>query len=409
MVFVIMMNFNKKTIDDLQVEGKRVLVRCDFNVPLSGTEIVDDTRICAALPTIETLIRKKAKIILCSHMGKPKGKPNAALSLDCVAKRLQQKLGKQVVFAADDNVVGPNAQTAVKNMQIGDVVLLQNTRFRAEETKNEENFSKELASLADVFVNDAFGAAHRAHCSTVGVAAFVEQTAIGHLIQKELKFLGKAIENPERPFVNILGGAKVVDKLSVIENLLDKADVLIIGGGMAYTFLKASGFEVGQSIVDETKVDYCKKMLEKAKQRGVEILLPVDNLVVESFPNPIDSEVECCVCATENFGKTGYGVDIGPKTVELYKKAIQRAATVVWNGPMGVFENSSLAGGTKAVAQALAGSSAITIVGGGDSAAAVNLTGVADKITHISTGGGACLEFLEGKVLPGIACIADAD
>lgn len=407
MVFVIMMNFNKKTVDDLQVEGKRVLVRCDFNVPLSGGEISDDTRICAALPTIEALIEKKAKVVLCSHMGKPKGKVDSALSLGCVAKRLQQKLGKPVVFAADDEVVGANAKSAVEKMQNGDVVLLQNTRFRAEETKNEESFSRQLASLADVFVNDAFGTAHRAHCSTVGVAEFVGETAVGYLIQKELKFLGQAIENPKRPFVNILGGAKVVDKLSVIENLLDKADVLIIGGGMAYTFLKASGFKVGQSIVDESKVDYCKKMLEKAKELGVEILLPADSLVVEHFPNPVNSAVEFWVCETENFGEKGYGVDIGPKTIDIYKKAVQGAATVVWNGPMGVFENPSLAGGTKALAEALASTKATTIVGGGDSAAAINLMGLASKISHVSTGGGACLELLEGKVLPGIACIAN--
>lgn len=403
------MNFNKKTVDDLQVEGKRVLVRCDFNVPLSGGQIADDTRICAALPTITSLIEKKAKVILCSHLGKPGGKVKAELSLECVAKKLEQKLEKPVIFANDDEVVGSCAKKAVENMENGDVVLLQNTRFRPEETKNEDSFSKQLASLADVFVNDAFGAVHRAHCSTEGVARFVNQTAVGYLIQKELKFLGQAIRNPKRPFVNILGGAKVVDKLSVIENLLEKADVLVIGGGMAYTFLKASGFEVGQSLVDETKVEYCKNMLTKAKNCGVKVLLPVDNLVVDSFPNPIDSAVDCRVCETENFGKTGYGVDIGPKTIELYTKSVQKAATVVWNGPMGVFENPSLAGGTKALAQALANSNAITIVGGGDSAAAINLMGVANKISHVSTGGGACLEFLEGKVLPGIACIADKD
>lgn len=402
-----MMNFNKKTVDDLQVEGKRVLVRCDFNVPLSGGKIVDDTRICAALPTIKKLIEKNAKVILCSHLGKPKGKVDEALSLKVVAESLKQKLNQPVVFAADEEVVGANAKSAVENMKNGEVVLLENTRFRKEETKNEEVFSKQLASLADVFVNDAFGTAHRAHCSTVGVAQFVEQTAVGCLIQKELKFLGQAVENPQRPFVNILGGSKVVDKLAVIENLLKKADTLIIGGGMAYTFLKASGFNVGGSIVDETKLDYCKNMLEKAKSSGVEVLLPVDSVVVKQFPNPVESPVDCWVWETENFGENGCGVDIGPKTVELYRKAIQNAATVVWNGPMGVFENPSLAGGTKALAQALAESGATTIVGGGDSAAAINLMGLADKISHVSTGGGACLEFLEGKELPGIACIAD--
>lgn len=402
-----MMDFNKKTIDDLNVEGKKVLVRCDFNVPLKGGKISDETRICAAVPTIEALIKKGAKVVLCSHMGKPKGKVDSSLSLECVAKSLQNKLNKSVVFADDDEVVGKNARNAVEKMNCGDVVLLQNTRFRPEETKNEPVFSEQLASLADVFVNDAFGSAHRAHCSTVGVAEFVDETAVGYLIQKELKFLGEAIENPARPFVNILGGAKVEDKLAVIDNLIEKADVLIIGGGMAYTFLRAQGFEVGQSIVDESKIEYCRNMISKAKEKGVLILLPVDSLVVEKFPNPIDEPVSCSVCATEDFGKVGFGVDIGPKTIDLFGREVAKAKTVVWNGPMGVFENPSLAGGTKKIAQILAESNATTIIGGGDSAAAINMMGLQSKISHISTGGGACLEFLEGKVLPGIACIAN--
>ncbi|MDE5853157.1 MAG: phosphoglycerate kinase, partial [Oscillospiraceae bacterium] len=349
-----------------------------------------------------------AKVILCSHLGKPKGEPKPELSLAPVAKSLSDKLGKQVVFAADDNVVGENAKVAVNKMQNGDVVLLQNTRYRKEETKNESNFSKELASLADVFINDAFGSAPRAHCSTVGVTDYIKETAVGYLIEKELKFLGDAVENPKRPFVTILGGAKVVDKLAVIENLLNKADTLIIGGGMAYTFLKAKGYCVGTSLVDDSKVDYCKEMLQKAQSKGVNLLLPIDNVMVKDFPNPIDAEVETKVCPANNMDQSWMGVDIGPKTSELFSDAIKSAKTVVWNGPMGVFENPQLAKGTIAVAKALAQTDAVTIIGGGDSAAAVNTLGFGDKMSHISTGGGASLEFLEGKELPGIACIADA-
>ncbi len=402
-----MKSLNKKTIDNLNFNGKRVLVRCDFNVPLKDGVITDENRINAALPTIKKLINYGAKVILCSHLGKPKGEPKPELSLAPVAKSLSDKLGKQVVFAADDNVVGENAKAAVNKMQNGDVVLLQNTRYRKEETKNEPNFSKELASLADVFVNDAFGSAHRAHCSTVGVTDYIKETAVGYLIEKELKFLGDAVENPKRPFVTILGGAKVVDKLAVIENLLNKADTLIIGGGMAYTFLKAKGYGVGTSLVDDSKVDYCKEMLQKAESKGVNLLLPVDNVMVKDFPNPIDAEVKTKVCPANNMDQDWMGVDIGPKTSELFADAIKSAKTVVWNGPMGVFENPQLAKGTIAVAKALAQTDAVTIIGGGDSAAAVNILGFGDKMSHISTGGGASLEFLEGKELPGIACIAD--
>ncbi|MDE5600695.1 MAG: phosphoglycerate kinase [Oscillospiraceae bacterium] len=403
-----MKSLNKKTIDNLNFNDKRVLVRCDFNVPLKNGVITDENRINAALPTIKKLINDGAKVILCSHLGKPKGEPKPELSLAPVAKSLSDKLGKQVVFAADDNVVGENAKAAVNKMQNGDVVLLQNTRYRKEETKNESNFSKELASLADVFINDAFGSAHRAHCSTVGVTDYIKETAVGYLIEKELKFLGDAVENPKRPFVTILGGAKVVDKLAVIENLLNKADTLIIGGGMAYTFLKAKGYYVGTSLVDDSKVDYCKEMLQKAQSKGVNLLLPVDNVMVKDFPNPIDAEVETKVCPANNMDQAWMGVDIGPKTSELFSDAIKSAKTVVWNGPMGVFENPQLAKGTIAVANALAQTDAVTIIGGGDSAAAINTLGFGDKMSHISTGGGASLEFLEGKELPGIACIADA-
>ena len=404
----LMKSLNKKTIDNLNFNDKRVLVRCDFNVPLQNGVITDENRINAALPTIKKLINDGAKVILCSHLGKPKGEPKPELSLAPVAKSLSDKLGKQVVFAADDNVVGENAKVAVNKMQNGDVVLLQNTRYRKEETKNESNFSKELASLADVFINDAFGSAPRAHCSTVGVTDYIKETAVGYLIEKELKFLGDAVENPKRPFVTILGGAKVVDKLAVIENLLNKADTLIIGGGMAYTFLKAKGYCVGTSLVDDSKVDYCKEMLQKAQSKGVNLLLPIDNVMVKDFPNPIDAEVETKVCPANNMDQSWMGVDIGPKTSELFSDAIKSAKTVVWNGPMGVFENPQLAKGTIAVAKALAQTDAVTIIGGGDSAAAVNTLGFGDKMSHISTGGGASLEFLEGKELPGIACIADA-
>lgn len=398
---------NKKTVDDINANGKRVLVRCDFNVPLKNGVITDENRIVAALPTIEKLIADGAKVILCSHLGKPKGEAKPELSLAPVAARLSEKLGKEVVFAADDCVVGENAKKAVAAMNDGDVVLLQNTRYRAEETKNGENFSKELASLADIFVNDAFGAAHRAHCSTVGVASLVEQAVSGYLIGKELKFLGGAVENPERPFVTILGGAKVADKLNVIENLLTKADTLIIGGGMAYTFLAAKGFETGSSLLDDTKIDYCKDMLKQAEEKGVKILLPVDTAVAAAFPNPIDAEIDVEYVPSNAIPADKMGLDIGPETAKLFAQAVKEAKTVVWNGPMGVFENPILAKGTIEVAKAMAETDAITIIGGGDSAAAVNTLGFGDKMSHISTGGGASLEFLEGKELPGIACMND--
>ena len=401
-----MENFlRKKTIDDIDVLGKRVLLRCDFNVPLKDGEITDDNRIVAALPTINRLIEKGAKLIICSHLGKPGGVPNEKYSLAVVAKRLSEKLGRDVVFAADDEVVGKNARAAVQHMKNKDVVLLQNTRFRKEETKNEEKFSKELAFLANIFVNDAFGAAHRAHCSTVGVAKYMEETAIGYLIAKELKFLGEVIKNPERPFLNILGGAKVADKLGVIDNLLNSADTLILGGGMSYTFLKAKGYYVGDSLVDDSKIEYCKEMLRKAEEKDVKILLPVDCVVTRNFPDPIDADVRTEICET-NAIQSGYmSVDIGPRTIELFCNEIKKAKTVVWNGPMGVFENPNLRDGTKAVARALGELNGVTIVGGGDSGAAVKMLGLTNKMTHISTGGGASLEFLQGKDLPGIVCI----
>lgn len=402
-----MASLNKKTVDDINFAGKRTLVRCDFNVPLKNGVITDENRIVAALPTIKKLIADGAKVILCSHLGKPKGEPKPELSLAPVAKRLSELLGKEVVFAADDNVVGDNARAAVAAMKDGDVVLLQNTRYRAEETKNGEEFSKELASLCDAFVNDAFGAAHRAHCSTVGVASYVDEACVGYLMGKELKYLGNAVENPARPFVTILGGAKVADKLNVIENLLNKADTLIIGGGMAFTFLKAKGYNVGKSLVDDTKLDYCKDMLKKAEEKGVQLLLPLDNVMIKDFPNPIDAPVDTKVCNDAEMDPEMMGVDIGPKTREAFAQAVKTAKTVVWNGPMGVFENPTLAEGTIAVAKALAETDAITIIGGGDSAAAVNTLGFGDKMTHISTGGGASLEFLEGKALPGIECVND--
>ena len=398
----------KKTVDDLEVRGKRVLVRCDFNVPLKDGKITDENRILAALPTIKTLIKKGAKVILCSHLGRPKGEPKPEFTLLPVAKRLSELLGQEVVFADDDNVVGENAKEAVKAMKDSDVVLLQNTRYRKEETKNEESFSKELASLAEVFVNDAFGTAHRAHCSTVGVTDYIHETAVGYLIEKELQFLGNAVEEPERPFVTVLGGAKVADKLSVIENLLSKADTLIIGGGMAYTFLKAQGYQVGTSLVDDEKLDYCKDMLKKAEKKGVKILLPVDCVATDHFPDPIDdTSLAVETVSSHSIPSGSMGLDIGSETAKVFSKEISEAKTVVWNGPMGVFENPILAKGTMAVAQAMADSKATTIIGGGDSAAAVNSLGYADKMTHISTGGGASLEFLEGKVLPGIAAIQD--
>ena len=398
---------NKKTVDDINAKGKKVLVRCDFNVPLKEGVITDENRINAALPTIQKLINDGAKVILCSHLGKPKNGPEAKFSLAPVAVRLSEKLGKEVVFAADDTVVGENAKAAVAAMNDGDVVLLENTRFRAEETKNGEAFSKDLASICEMYVNDAFGAAHRAHCSTVGVTAFVEEAAVGYLMGKELKYLGNAVEAPERPFVTILGGAKVADKLNVIENLLNKADTLIIGGGMAYTFLAAQGYGVGNSLLDESKIDYCKDMLAKAEEKGVKILLPVDVVTAAGFPNPIDAPIETAVYAADAIPADVEGLDIGPKTAELYAEAVKSAKTVVWNGPMGVFENPTLAKGTIAVAKALAETDAVTIIGGGDSAAAVNTLGFGDKMTHISTGGGASLEFLEGKALPGIEAVND--
>ena len=401
------MGLNKKSVDDINVKGLRVLCRCDFNVPLKAGEITDDNRIRAALPTIKKLIADGGKVILCSHLGKPKGEPKPELSLAPVAKRLSEYLGQEVVFAADDNVVGDNAKAAVAAMKDGDVVLLENTRYRKEETKNGEAFSKDLASLCDVFVNDAFGTAHRAHCSNVGVAELVDTAVVGYLMQKEIDFLGNAVENPVRPFVSILGGAKVADKLNVINNLLEKCDTLIIGGGMAYTFLKAKGYEIGKSLVDETKIDYCAEMIKKAADNGKQLLLPVDTVVTAEFPNPIDAEIEVWTVDADAIPADKMGMDIGPKTIALYSDAIKNAKTVVWNGPMGVFENPILAKGTKAVAAALAETDATTIIGGGDSAAAVNQLGYGDKMSHISTGGGASLEFLEGKTLPGVAALND--
>ena len=398
---------SKKTIDDIDVKGKRVLVRVDFNVPMKDGVITNDNRIVAALPTIKKLVADGGKVILCSHLGKPKNGPEAKFSLAPCAVRLSELLGQPVVFADDDTVVGDNAKAAVAAMQDGDVVLLQNTRFRKEETKNLEPFSSELASLAEVYVNDAFGSAHRAHCSTAGVTDHIKDTAVGYLMSKEIEFLGNAVENPVRPFVAILGGAKVADKLSVIENLLTKVDTLIIGGGMAYTFLKAQGKEVGTSLVDEEKIEYCQNMLKKAEEKGVKLLLPVDTVIAPAFPDPIDAEIATEVVDSDKIPADKMGLDIGPKTRELFGEAVKSAKTVVWNGPMGVFENPVLAEGTRAVAKALAETDATTIIGGGDSAAAVMQLGFADQISHISTGGGASLEYLEGKVLPGIACIAD--
>ena len=398
---------NKKTVDDINVKGQKVLVRCDFNVPLKDGVITDENRINAALPTIEKLIKDGGKVILCSHLGKPKGEPKPELSLAPVAKALSEKLGKEVVFAADDNVVGENAKAAVEAMKDGDVVLLQNTRYRAEETKNGEAFSAELGSLADIFVNDAFGTAHRAHCSTVGVVSYVKEAVAGYLIGKELKYLGNAVEDPVRPFVCILGGAKVDSKLPVIENLLTKADTLIIGGGMAYTFLASKGFGVGKSLIDETKIDYCRDMMLKAEEKGVKILLPIDCTITKEFPDPIDAPIDVTVVDADKIPDDMMSLDIGTKTAELYADAVKSAKTVVWNGPMGVFENPTLAAGTLAVAKALAETDAVTVIGGGDSAAAVNNLGFGDKMTHISTGGGASLEFLEGKELPGIAALND--
>ena len=401
------MSLNKKTVDDINVKGKKVLVRCDFNVPLKEGKITDENRLVAALPTIKKLLADGGRVILCSHLGKPKGEPKPELSLAPVAARLSELLGQEVKFAADPEVVGPNAKAAVEAMKDGDCILLENTRYRAEETKNGEAFSKELASLCDVFVNDAFGTAHRAHCSNVGVTRFVDTCVVGYLMEKEIAFLGNAVENPVRPFVAILGGAKVADKLNVISNLLEKCDTLIIGGGMAFTFLKAQGKEVGKSLVDDTKLDYCKEMIEKAEKLGKKLLLPVDAAVADSFPNPIDAAIDVKNVSADEIPADMMGLDIGPKSAELYAEAAKTAKTVVWNGPMGVFENPTLAAGTIAVAKALAETDATTIIGGGDSAAAVNQLGFGDKMSHISTGGGASLEFLEGKELPGVAAAND--
>ena len=398
---------NKKSVDDINVKGKRVLVRCDFNVPLKEGKITDENRLVAALPTIKKLIADGGKVILCSHLGKPKGEPKPELSLAPVAVRLSELLGQEVKFAADPEVVGPNAKAAVEAMKDGEVVLLENTRYRAEETKNGEAFSKDLASLCDVYVDDAFGTAHRAHCSNVGVTQYVDTAVVGYLMQKEIDFLGNAVDNPVRPFVAILGGAKVADKLNVISNLLEKCDTLIIGGGMAFTFLKAQGKEIGKSLVDDTKLDYCREMVEKAAKLGKKLLLPVDAAVAASFPDPIDAPIEVQNVSVDAIPADTMGLDIGPETAKLYADTVKSAKTVVWNGPMGVFENPTLAQGTIAVAIALADTEATTIIGGGDSAAAVNQLGFGDKMTHISTGGGASLEFLEGKELPGVAAAND--
>ena len=400
------MSLNKKSVDDINVKGLRVLCRCDFNVPLKDGKITDENRLVAALPTIKKLVADGGKVILCSHLGKVKTEEDKQTkTLAPVAKRLSELLGQEVKFAADPEVVGPNARAAVEAMKDGDVILLENTRFRAEETKNGEAFSKDLASLCDVFVNDAFGTAHRAHCSNVGVASLVDTAVVGYLMQKEIDFLGKAVETPVRPFVAILGGAKVADKLNVISNLLEKCDTLIIGGGMAFTFLKA--YEIGKSLVDDTKLDYCKEMIAKAEKLGKKLLLPVDTVAADAFPDPIDAEIPVEVYAADAMPADKAGFDIGPKTAELYAEAVKSAKTVVWNGPMGIFENPILAKGTIAVAKALAETDATTIIGGGDSAAAVNQLGFGDKMTHISTGGGASLEFLEGKELPGVAAAND--
>lgn len=394
---------NKKTVEDLNVKGKRVLVRCDFNVPVKDGVITDENRITASLPTIKKLIDEGAKVILCSHMGKPKGEVKPELSLAPVAVRLSEKLGLDVKFAKDDNVVGENAKTAVAAMKDGEVVLLENTRYRKEETKNEDNFSKELASLADIYVDDAFGSSHRAHCSTVGVTKYVEESAVGYLMEKEIEYLGNALENPVRPFAAVLGGAKVSDKINVINNLLEKVDILIIGGGMAYTFIKALGGNVGDSLLEEDKVEYAKEMIAKASQKGVKFLLPIDTVVVKEFKNDAISDTVPTGLIPDGW----MGVDIGPETRKLFCDALRDAKTVVWNGPMGVFEFSNFAKGTEAIAKVMAEIDGTTIIGGGDSAAAVNQLGYGDKMSHISTGGGASLEFLEGKELPGVAAVQD--
>ena len=402
------MELNKKTGDDINVKGQRVLCRCDFNVPIIDGKITDENRLVGALPTIKKLIADGGKVILCSHLGKVKTEEDKKTkTLAPVAKRLSELLGQEVKFVADPEVVGANVRKAVDEMKDGDVILLENTRFRPEETKNGEAFSKDLASIADVFVNDAFGTAHRAHCSNVGVTKYIKTCVIGYLMEKEVKFLGNAVENPVRPFVAILGGAKVADKLAVIDNLLNKCDTLIIGGGMAYTFIKAKGYEIGTSLCDDSKIDYCKEMMDKAEKLGKKLLLPVDSVTVAQFPDPISEPCETEVYDITALPKDREACDIGPKTQALYSEAVANAKTVVWNGPMGVSENPSLAGGTIAVAKALADSDATTIIGGGDSAAAVNNLGFGDKMTHISTGGGASLEFLEGKELPGIVAAND--
>jgi len=400
------MGLNKLSIDDIDVKGKRVLCRCDFNVPMKEGVITDINRLTAALPTIKKMVSDGGKIILCSHLGKAKG-PTPELSLAPVSEKLTELLGQEVKFAADDEVVGVNARAAIETMADGDVILLENTRFRPEEGKMGEAFSNDLASICDIFVNDAFGTAHRAHCSNVGIANLKEISAVGYLVQKEINFLGNAVENPVRPFVAILGGAKVSDKLNVISNLLEKCDTLIIGGGMAFTFLKAKGLEVGKSLVDEEKVDYCKEMIAKAEKLGKTMMLPVDCVATDSFPSPIDAEIPVVNIVNTNMPADKMGLDIGSETAALYAEAVKSAKTVVWNGPMGVFENPLLANGTIAVAKSLAETDATTIIGGGDSAAAVIQLGFADKMTHISTGGGASLEFLEGKELPGVAAVKD--
>ncbi len=398
------MNYNKKSIEDIDVSGKRVLCRCDFNVPTKNGKITSDKRIVAAMPTIEYLVNHGAKVILCSHMGKPKGEWKPELSLKVVAERISELLGKEVIMASD--VAGEDSKAKAAALKDGDVMMLENTRFMKGETKNDPELSKALASLADIFVNDAFGTAHRAHSSTAGVADYLPAVS-GFLVNKEVSIMGKALANPERPFVAILGGAKVSDKLNVINNLLEKVDTLIIGGGMAYTFLAAKGYSIGSSLLDSEKIDYCKEMMAKAEAKGVKLLLPIDTVVADSFPDPIDGDIAVETVAADAIPDGKMGLDIGEKTRALFADAVKSAKTVVWNGPMGVFENPTLAKGTIAVAQALADSEAVTIVGGGDSAAACEQLGFADKITHISTGGGASLEFLEGLELPGIACLQD--
>ena len=395
---------NKKTIDDINFKGKRTLCRCDFNVPLDAEKITDDTRIISAIPTILKIVGDGGKLILCSHLGKPKGKAVQSLSLLPVAKRLEELLPRKVIFAKDDNVVSDDVREIVNKMEDGDIVLLENTRFREEETNNDDKFSKELASLCDIFVNDAFGTCHRAHSSTAGVSKFVDTTVIGYLIQKEVEFLGITVENPKRPFVAILGGAKVSSKISVIEKLLEKVDTLIIGGGMAYTFFKSNGVNVGNSLLEADYINYAREMLEKAKEKGVKILLPIDNVIADSFSNDANTKINN---SSEDIPDGFEGLDIGPKTCEYFKEEIKNAKTILWNGPMGCFEMPNFAKGTFEIAKALADSNAITIIGGGDSAAAVNQMGFGEKMTHISTGGGASLEFLEGKVLPGIDCASD--